>query len=119
MEIIKTSHSTKNYVVKKVGRYCYCYSYGTPVARFQVNYDGTGGYIEFGKDWNYSPTTVRHVKWFLTEVRKWKQDGELIDVSKKSLLAYTRNCDSRLDGVRYRIPVINLYGEEDSIYCVK
>ena len=117
MKIIKTSHSTKNYVVKRVNHYCYCYSYGTPVARFWLNRDGTGGYIEFGKDWNYSPTTIRHVQWFLTEIRKWSQDGELIDVSKKSLLAYTK--PYRIDGVRYRIPVINLYGEEDSIYCVK
>lgn len=77
-EFIKTGHSTKNYVVVKTDRYTICKSYGTEVARFSSR-----GFIEFSPLWDYSPTTIRHVQWFLKEIRKWGAD-----VSIKNLRRY-------------------------------
>ena len=116
METVKTSHSTKNYVVVKKGMHCYCYSCGVPVARFRIRPDGTGGYIEFGKDWCYSPTTIRHVQWFLTEVRKWVDGfGRPVCVSAKKLRAYVVSGS----GEDAYIPVIDLDSIDNSIYCVR
>lgn len=64
MERVKTKHYTKNYAVYKDGRYFICKSYGVPVARCHIH--GCGG-IVFTDKWNYSPTTINHVKWFLKE----------------------------------------------------
>lgn len=84
MERVKTKHYTKNYAVYKDGRYLICKSYGVPVARCRN--DGLG--IVFADKWNYSPTTINHVKWFLKEytglpkavisiknLRRYVQDG--------------------------------------------
>lgn len=63
MERVKTKHYTKNYAVYKDGRHFICKSYGVPVARCRT----TGFRVEFTDKWNYSPTTINHVKWFLKE----------------------------------------------------
>lgn len=63
MERVKTKHFTKNYAVYKDGRYFICKSYGVPVARCRTYGNG----IIFTDKWNYSPTTINHVKWFLKE----------------------------------------------------
>lgn len=63
MERVKTKHYTKNYAVYKDGRYFICKSYGVPVARCATS----GFKIVFTDKWNYSPTTINHVKWFLKE----------------------------------------------------
>ena len=80
MIYLPTGHSTTNYKVVEDGDYIYCESYGHRVARF-VNHGGK--YIEFGELWDYSQTTIRHVKWFLKEIRRWQED-----VSLKSLRSY-------------------------------
>lgn len=71
---IETGHTTKNYRVYEIGDYIYCYSYGVPVARYR---DNAGKYIEFGNKWDYSSTTIRHVQWFLKEIRQWEADISL------------------------------------------
>lgn len=80
MRYLPTGHSTTNYKVVEDDGYIYCVSYGTRVARFRNN---SGQYIEFGELWDYSQTTIRHVKWFLKEIRHWHED-----VSLKSLRSY-------------------------------
>ena len=61
---VKTKHYTKNYAVYKDGEYFICKSYGVPVARCSTKRFGG---IVFTDKWQYSPTTINHVKWFLKE----------------------------------------------------
>ena len=63
MERVKTKHYTKNYAVYKDGLYLICKSCGVPVARCRTD----GLKVVFTDKWNYSPTTINHVKWFLKE----------------------------------------------------
>ena len=59
---VKTNHTTKNFRVFRSGRTTYCTSYGKIVAANSLEY----GYM-VGKDWEYSQTTMNHVKWFFKE----------------------------------------------------
>jgi len=100
-EYLKTVHSTKNYVVYKEGEYTVCQSCGVQVARFKTR----NGYITFSPKWNYSPTTIRHVQWFLKEVRHW-----YVDCDTKHLRMYVNG-----QGGCY-VPIVDFI---EDVYCVK
>ena len=61
-EEVKPSHATKNFKVFRSGKTTYCLSYGVLVAANSSEH----GYM-VGKKWEYSQTTINHVKWFFKE----------------------------------------------------
>lgn len=61
-ESVKTNHTTKNFKVFRSGKTTYCTSYGVIVA---ANSEQFG--LMVGEKWEYSQTTINHVKWFFKE----------------------------------------------------
>lgn len=82
------------------GKHTECASYGVPTARFVTR----NGYVEFSPCWDSSEETIKHVQWFLREVREWEYG-----ISYEDLCRYVKGkCD-------YYINVVNF---DDNIYCV-
>lgn len=82
------------------GKHTVCSSYGVPTARFITE----NGYVEFSPFWNSSEETIKHVQWFLREVREWGNGISYEDL---------RNCVQH--NGRFYINVLNF---DDNIYCV-
>lgn len=81
------------------GEHTVCATCGIPTARFVTR----GGYVEFSPFWDSSEETIKHVLWFLREVREWR------DVSYESLCKFVQHKGF------YFINVVNF---DDNIYCV-
>ena len=82
------------------GNHTVCASYGVPTARFITK----NGYVEFSPFWDSSEEVIKHVQWFLREVREWR-DG----ISYEYLCKYVQH-----KGGCY----INVVNFDGTIYCV-
>lgn len=82
------------------GEHTVCASYGIPAARFKTR----NGYVEFSPFWDSSEETIKHVQWFLREVREWGGG-----ISYEALCRYVQH-ESTCS--------INIINFDGNIYCV-